>query len=168
LSDYHEHARLRSGDNVTYMKAYTYKIGAICYALWGVIHIAFGGMFLYSLLSGGIPALLKLSEVTNSTISAQDYPGILNGLLMEHSWNLIWFGLFALIVGVAMNWKNSRAGYWMNLVVVGAAELGFIVTIIVPGYFTSAILGPILWILAVIFSTIGIRTMPHSETRTNA
>jgi len=138
------------------MKMHAHKIGAIFYVLWGIQHVAFGGMFLYALLSGGIPAVLALSDVT---IPAQDFPGMLNGLLVWHSWNLIWFGLFAFIVGVAMNWRNSQAGYWMNLVVVSASELGFVFAILAPGYigFSGAIVGPIIWILAVIFSTIGIR-----------
>jgi hypothetical protein len=67
--------------------------------------------------------------------------------------------LFGIAVAVMLNWKNSRLGYWLNLVVVSAADIGFIVYVLMPGYvpLIPGGLGPLLWILAVIFSTLGIR-----------
>ena len=66
--------------------------------------------------------------------------------------------LFGIVVAVWLNWNNSRLGYWLNLIVVTAADLGFIFYVLVPGYvpLIPAGLGPLLWVLAIIFSTLGI------------
>jgi hypothetical protein len=70
----------------------------------------------------------------------------------------MWFGIFALLVGVLMNWRNSRLGYWLNFGIVGVADLGLFIFLISPGYMALAdgSPGPVLWILALIFSTIGL------------
>ena len=59
---------------------------------------------------------------------------------------------------VFLNWKNSRLGYWLNLGVVGAADIGLFVFLIIPGYMALAdgFSGPLLWLLAFVFSTIGL------------
>ena len=54
---------------------------------------------------------------------------------------------------------NSIAGYWTNLAVVSLADIGFIGAVLIPGYisFWVGIWGPLLWVFAVIFSTLGIK-----------
>jgi hypothetical protein len=60
---------------------------------------------------------------------------------------------------VTLNWRNSRVGYWFNLVVVSLTDIGFIGGIVIPGYITAAAgwTGPIFWLLAATFTTIGLR-----------
>jgi hypothetical protein len=85
-------------------------------------------------------------------------PGMVQGRIYQDAWNLLFFALFGIVVAVWLNWNNSRLGYWLNLVVVSAADLGFIFYVLVPGYvpLVPAGLGPLLWVLAVVFSTLGI------------
>jgi len=149
------------------MKIRPHKIGAIFYILWGVIHIMVGGAFLHAAVSGGVPAVLALSDVT---VPTQEFPGLLRGLLAQHGWNIVWAGLVAATVGATMNWRNSRAGYWANLVVVSAFELGLVFAVIVPGHvgLSGVLIGPIIWVMAVVFSTLGIRATVRSATRTNS
>ena len=56
-----------------------------------------------------------------------------------------------------MNWHNSATGYWINLAAVSAADIGFILFVLLPGHIAlwPGVLGPVVWILAVVFSTIG-------------
>lgn len=60
------------------------------------------------------------------------------------------------------NWQNSRLGYWLNLILVSGADLGFIFASVLPRYNTllDGLAGPVLWLLAVIFSTLGILQLP--------
>jgi len=69
------------------------------------------------------------------------------------------------VVGIFLNWKNSRLGYWLNLIVVSAGDIGFVVFVLVPGYipFMPGAIGPILWVLAVIFSTVGLVSANQNE-----
>jgi len=142
------------------MKENAHKIAAVLYALWGLLHIYFGIWMLYALGTEGAAAVIAIvgSGVDPSTLPTELDP-VTAATIGQHAWNILWFGIFALVVAVLFNWKNSVAGYWANLVVVSAADSGFAVAIMIPGYIALAdgIEGPLLWIPALIFSTIAYR-----------
>jgi hypothetical protein len=52
-----------------------------------------------------------------------------------------------------------------SIAVVSAGDIGYIGFVLIPGYvpFMPGALGPILWILAVIFSTIGLMSAAKGE-----
>ncbi len=139
------------------MKQQAHKIGAVFYVLWGVAHILSGVGFLYLIsVAGGAGAIGMLGNPAN--VIPQNFTGATLGILTQHSWNLAIAGLFAVVVAVMMNWRNSRLGYWLNLYVVSAFDLAYIFAVVLPGY-TSVMVGwsgPVLWVLAVIFSTSGL------------
>jgi len=116
------------------------KIGAVLYMLWGLLHV----LAAYQEFQLGFPL--------NS--------GMVQGKIYQGAWNLLFVALFSILVAVKYNWKNSPLGYWLNLVLVSTADIGFIIFILIPGYVTlfPSILGPVLWISAAIFTSIGIRT----------
>ena len=109
------------------------RIGAVLYILWGLLHIV---------------AAFKVYSLGQSLEQ-----GMVQGRIFQDAWNLLFFALFGIIVAVLYNWKNNKTGYWLNLVVVSAGDIGFILTILLSGYlplFPGA-LGPILWLLALTF-----------------
>ena len=138
---------------------YAHKIGAVFYVLWGVLHIGFGAWMIYALNTGGAAAVMAIigTGVPAETLP-QELDPVTSATIAQHSWNILWFGIFGVVVGAFLNWKNSIAGYWANLAVVSAADSGFVVTVMLPGYIAIAdgIEGPALWILAAIFTTIGL------------
>ena len=115
------------------------KLGAIAYIIWGILHI-------------------QVSRLVFSLGGTLE-PGIIQGRVNQDAFNLMFFALFAITIAIWMNWKNSRLGYWLNLVVISAADIGFIVYVLLPGYapINPGIFGPILWLIAIIFSTLGIK-----------
>jgi hypothetical protein len=115
-----------------------HRIGAILYALWGALH------------------LMAAAEAYRLAIGAGAGP--IQGRLLQNAWHLAVFAVVALVVAIAMNWRNSRTGDWINLVAVSAADIGFVIFVVVPGYIAPfpGLLGPALWLLAVIFSTLGL------------
>jgi len=115
------------------------KLGAISYVLWGLLHIQ----------------AARLVYMLGSSLD----PGMVQGRIYQDAFNLLFFALFGIAVAIMLNWKNSRLGYWLNLIVVSAADIGFIIYLIIPGYvpLVPGGLGPLLWVLALIFSTLGIR-----------
>jgi hypothetical protein len=114
------------------------RIGAVLYILWGVLHIV---------------AAYKVY-----TLGQTLEQGMVQGRIYQGAWNLLFFALFGIVVAVLYNWKNSKFGYWLNLIVVSVGDIGFIVAILLPGYlpFFPGSLGPIIWLLALAFSTLGI------------
>jgi len=142
------------------MTSNAHRIGAIFYALWGVLHVLGGGAILTTLLSdGGVAA----QAMFGTALPASDLPTrsntIVDGVMAYHSFNIIWFGIVVTIVALRLNWKNSVAGYWINLILVSLVDMGLFVTQVFPGRiaFADAMVGATLWIPAVIFSTFAIR-----------
>ena len=114
------------------------KIGAVLYILWGMLHI----IAAYKVFSLG------------QTLEQ----GMIQGRLYQDAWNLLFFAFFGIVVAILYNWKNNKTGYWLNLVVVSAGDIGFIITILLPGYLplVPGAIGPIIWLLALSFSTMAI------------
>jgi hypothetical protein len=114
------------------------KIAAVTYVLWGLLHIQ----------------AARLVYMLGETLE----PGMVQGRIFQDAWNLLFFALFGMVVAVAFNWKNSRLGYWLNLVVVSAGDIGFIIFLLMPGIvpWVPAGLGPLLWLIALASSTAGI------------
>ena len=81
----------------------------------------------------------------------------LSGILSYHAFNIVWFGIFAIVVALVYNWKNIRLGFWLNLLVLSAVEVGLIIFLLLPGYqdFSSGGIGLSLYFLAVTFTTLG-------------
>jgi hypothetical protein len=124
------------------------KLGSVTYVLWGILHIE------------AARRVFALSQTLDA--------GMVQGRIFQDAWNLLFFAIFGLVVAIFLNWKNSRLGYWLNLVVVSAGDIGYIIFVLVPGYvqFMPGAIGPILWVLAVLFSTVGIMSARQGETDT--
>ncbi len=82
---------------------------------------------------------------------------MVQGRLFQSAWNLLFFAVVAIVVAALFNWRNSRIGYWINLITVSVTDIGFILLILVPGYLSlwPGVLGPVFWVLGAIFATIG-------------
>jgi len=137
-----------------------YRIGAVFYILWGIMHVMFAvQIFMLNIGESSHAVIQEIYSDTGPISTPTELGNVIAALINQHAWNLLWFGAFAAIVGALYNWRNSLAGYWSNLAVVSLADIGFIGAVLIPGYVSLmvGIWGPILWILAVIFSTIGIK-----------
>jgi hypothetical protein len=114
------------------------KIGGAVYVAWGMLHLV---------AAWGIHVL-----------AASLPPGIAYGRMEQAAWHLAVFALLAMVLGVSLNWRNDQLGYWINLVVVALVDLGFVLLIVVPGYVpvsAGSLAGPIVYVVAAVFSTIG-------------
>jgi len=141
------------------MKKSATRIGAVAYILWGLVHIA-GGLAMLSVSSEGPTPFLQMLTENSSIVVPEPENSFVTLATKEvfafHSFNIVWMGLLATVIAVRMNWKNSVTGYWMNMAIVGFADLGLIIFMVVPGviHITDAWIGPLLFIVAIIFSTI--------------
>ena len=135
-----------------------HRIGAIAFALWGLVHVLGGASMLMTLSSdGGSAALAMLADQAVSADLPNPTHPVVDGLYAFHSWNLLWIGALVLVIAIRKNWHNDMQGYWINLIVVAAADAGLIFTLIVPGYMSWAAGSPgiVLFVLALVFSSMG-------------
>jgi hypothetical protein len=109
--------------------------GAIAYAIWGFLHVQAA----YAVYWVGVAL----------------EPGMARGRVLRDSWNLLFFGGAAIALALTLNLRNSAWGYWINLGIIGLADMGFILFVLLPGYapIWPGILGPFLWVAGWAFTT---------------
>jgi hypothetical protein len=135
------------------------RIGAVAFLLWGLVHVAGGAMLLMARTEDGPAAALRLMS---SGVSPSLLPGQLDlvtgAALTFHFWNLAWIGGLVAAVAVTLNWRNRLAGFWINLVVVAAADAGMVATLLAPGVISPAegSVGLILAAVGAIFGALGL------------
>lgn len=115
------------------------RLGAACYVVWGLLHLQ---------AAASVYVLGRGLE-----------PGMVQGRVLQDAWNLLFFALAAIGIAAAMNWKGSRAGFWLNLAVVSVADVGFVLFVLAPGYvgWWPGLLGPLFWVLGWAFTALGLR-----------
>jgi hypothetical protein len=113
------------------------KAGAVAYVFWGLLHFKAAQMMF----------------VLGESLEA----GMLQARIFQNGWNLVIFAGFAIVIAIHLNWKNSCAGYWLNLWVISAADIGFIYFVLMPGHvpMIPGAVAPILWIVALALTTVG-------------
>jgi hypothetical protein len=113
------------------------QIGAILYIAWALLHIS---------------AAFQVYK-----LGSRQTAGMVQGRIYQSSWNLAFLAVAVIVVALAYNWFNNPLGYWLNLVLTSITDIGFMLFVVARRYLPLrlGLVGPILWILAVIFSTLG-------------
>jgi len=122
-----------------------HKLGAIFYGLWGFWHFQ---------------VVASMFEFAGTQIDQ----GILQARIYQGAFHILWFAVGAVAISILLNWRNSRVGYWLNLFMIGWTEIGLFLFFMVPGYFSwlpTGFVGPLLWVSAVLFSTLGYYLKPQ-------
>ena len=104
------------------------KTSAVLWIVWGVVHVLFGVMIIAGDAGSGIQAIGNGVEVAK-----MNYPEVLDAIMNQHGWNLIWFGV-ATIVGAVYIWKGSMTAIWVSAMVGGLADLGYFIFLDLGGY----------------------------------
>jgi hypothetical protein len=113
------------------------RVGACSYLMWSVLHLQAANAVYKLAISGSV--------------------SMIQGRLLQDAWNLLAFSVAAAGTAVVLNWRNSAWGYWINAGVVGVADMGFILFILLPGYMPvwPGVVGPVLWLVGLMFTTLG-------------
>lgn len=116
-----------------------HKIGAICYALWGAWHLD----VVRRIFEGA-------ASIPDVGLQARSYQG---------GFHILFFCAAAMILAY-WNWRNDRIAYWAQLFTIGWTEVGLFLFFMRPGIFPwlpTGWVGPVLWVLAVLFTTLSLR-----------
>jgi hypothetical protein len=66
-----------------------------------------------------------------------------------------------------MNWRNDGYGYWINLAIIGVADIGFIAFVLIPGYLPiwPGLAGPLFWIVGLLLTSAArLKPIPPQQT----
>jgi hypothetical protein len=124
------------------------RIGAVCYVLWGLVH--YDAVYNVFHVALGVP------------------PSMVQGRLFQDASYLFAFATTGIVLAITMNWRNSWAGFWLTALILGVADVPFILFVLVPGYspFWPGVLGPALWVAGMIFTGLGQSLRSPSYTPT--
>jgi hypothetical protein len=113
------------------------RIGATFYTLWALLHV-YAAWGTYSL--------------------AQSAEALLHHRVEQLAAYLLVISVVVLVF-VPGNWRNAGTAYWVNLTLVTAADLIFILLVLLPSELplVPGITGPVLWLIASGFSTAAYR-----------
>ena len=76
----------------------------------GAVHAFAGVIVLNSDASGGFAAI---ADAVDPALLAGDYHPAAGGILNQHGWNLLWFGVATLIGGL-MIWRGNMTAIWVT------------------------------------------------------
>lgn len=129
------------------------RIGAVFFALWGLLHVVGGAAMLATSIGsieGGFGIFMK---------SAGSAGALANAVLQYHSFNILWFGFVVTVIAVTLNWRNSKPGLWFNVAIAGFADIGLVLFMLIPGYLSwgNGAQGIVLFLLGAGFSIAGLR-----------
>lgn len=118
------------------MTAFSAKIGALSYALWSLLHIVLGAV--------------RLSDR-----AADDALAEAAGRLAQGHWTLLYLGVLGLVLSW-FNWRNNATAYWLSAFIISAEDIGFLLFPVWYGGtgLPAAAVGPSLWLVGLIFTTI--------------
>ena len=134
------------------------RTGAICYALWGVLHVLGAGMQLSRLGregGAGLAAMLASAGPPGVTMPAVAAPAA--AFMGMGAFNLLWIGLLVTAIALTLNWHNSRLGFWLNLALVGLTDLGLVYYLLLSRImaWSDGGVGLVLFVAALGFSSLG-------------
>ncbi|MFT6532517.1 MAG: hypothetical protein ACJASC_002068 [Limimaricola cinnabarinus] len=108
----------------------TLKIATVLWVIWGLVHAFAGGVVLSSDASSGFAAI---ADAVDPAALAAEYHPAAGGILNQHGWNLLWFGV-ATIIGGVLIWRGNMTAIWVTGMVGGLADLGYLLFVDFPGY----------------------------------
>ncbi|MGF1740081.1 hypothetical protein L4C34_03175 [Vibrio profundum] len=126
------------------------KASSVLWLIWGVFHLMIGVGMIY-LLSLGNEAL-SLSFVAKDPLTSdmiREYAPIVTASLKQHSWNLGWFGVVAIIGSVGV-WRKSASAIFVTALVAGLGDMGYFI------FVDMADLAPPAGTLMTVFSSLAI------------
>lgn len=134
----------RAGGSVSKLS----RAGTVFFALWGLLHVVGGASLLATWWTDGAAELVRTYGSSVAGTIPAELPAVAGAIGAFHAFNLLWIG--ALVAGLAMTWgwKGRAAGLWLNLILAGAADLGLVLFLLLPGYMPWAEGAPGLVLLA--------------------
>jgi hypothetical protein len=106
------------------------KAATVLWVIWGLVHALAGIIVLSSDAAGGFSAI---ADAVDPALLAGEYHPAAGGILNQHGWNLLWFGV-ATVIGGMLIWRGNVTAIWVTGMIGGLADLGYLIFVDFPGY----------------------------------
>lgn len=111
-----------------------FKISAVLWVIWGLVHIMAGVFTVSFTLSGDISAAISgIADAVDPATIQMAYPDAAGAVLGQHGFNLGWIGLTTLICAFFI-WKGNTNAVFLAAITGGLADLGYFIFLDLGGY----------------------------------
>lgn len=111
-----------------------YKVSAILWIVWGLVHILAGVMTMKGILSGDISASITgIADAVDPAKLQMDYPEATGAIIGQHGFNLFWIGIVTFISAFYI-WKGNRNAIFLAALTGGLADLGYFIFMDLGGF----------------------------------
>lgn len=102
-----------------------FKIAAVLWIIWGLVHIFAGVITMYFINTGDISAAIGgIADAIDPSSLQLDYPAAAGAIIGQHGFNLAWIGLTTLISAFFI-WKGNKNAIFLAAITGGLADLGY-------------------------------------------
>ncbi|MEO1163419.1 MAG: hypothetical protein AAFV98_06530 [Chloroflexota bacterium] len=110
------------------------RIAAILWIVWGLVHTLAGVLTINAVVSDNtIQAVTAIADGIDPILLDVEYPDAVGGIIGQHGFNLLWFGIVTLI-GAIFIWRQSVLAIFITAMVGGLADIGYFIFIDLGGY----------------------------------
>ena len=111
-----------------------FRVAAILWIIWGIVHMFAGVMTDYFVLAGDISAAVSgIADDIDPSVLEMDYPAASGAIIGQHGFNLFWIGLTTLIASFYI-WNGNKHAIFLAAIVGGLADLGYFLFLDLGGY----------------------------------
>ena len=113
---------------------FLFKISAVLWILWGLVHILAGVMTMKGVLTNDISAsIIGIADAANPESLTMDYPDAAGAVVGQHGFNLLWIGLTTFICAFFI-WKGNKNAIFLTALTGGLADLGYFLFLDLGGF----------------------------------
>lgn len=111
-----------------------FKISAILWIIWGVVHIFAGVMTDYFILNQDISAAVSgIADGVDPEALKMDYPSASGAIIGQHGFNLLWIGIVTFISAFFV-WSGNKNAIFLAAICGGLADLGYFLFMDLGGF----------------------------------
>lgn len=125
-------------------------IGGVAFALWGLVHVAVSLVGVAIYFTGGTEPMLAFVDLE---AAANAQAARMADLVVEFYQALFLIGLVVTVLGLTLNRRGERLGFWLNAFLVANVEVAFVWFEVIPGHrpVAVAVVTVVLLALGVVF-----------------
>lgn len=110
------------------------KLSALLWIIWGLVHALAGVLIISAIMSGDTAqAVSAIADAVDPALLDIDYPDAIGGILSQHGFNLLWFGIVT-VIGSVFIWRQNTSAIFITAMVGGLADIGYFIFVDLGGY----------------------------------
>ena len=112
----------------------SYKIAAVLWIIWGLVHIMAGVLTMKGILNNDISeAIAGIADQIDPESLSMDYSAANGAIIGQHGFNLLWVGIVTFLSAFFI-WSGNRNAIFLASITGGLADLGYFLFLDLGGY----------------------------------